>query len=100
MPKPLPNNSQIFPPRGLPGLTRATKRVEGLGRGDVVAISQWSEAAQSAQRPRQPPMRKAPSLRSNNGALQVRVRLDGRDVIINRLGHQCPDIERLQGGDL
>ena len=31
-------------------------------------------------------MRKAPSLRSNNGALQVRVRLDGRDVFINRLG--------------
>ena len=31
-------------------------------------------------------MRKAPSLRSNNGALQVRVRMDGRDVFINRLG--------------
>ena len=31
-------------------------------------------------------MRKAPSLRSNNGALQVRVRLDGRDIFINRLG--------------
>jgi hypothetical protein len=31
-------------------------------------------------------MRKAPSLRSKNGALQVRVRMDGRDVFINRLG--------------
>ena len=31
-------------------------------------------------------MRKAPSLRSNNGALQVRVRVDGCDVFINRLG--------------
>jgi integrase len=31
-------------------------------------------------------MRNAPSLRSNNGALQVRVRLDGQDVFINRLG--------------
>lgn len=31
-------------------------------------------------------MRKAPSLRSNNGALQVRVRIDGRDAFINRLG--------------
>ena len=31
-------------------------------------------------------MRKAPSLRNNNGALQVRVRLEGRDHFINRLG--------------
>ena len=31
-------------------------------------------------------MRKAPSLRNNNGALQVRVRLDGKDRFINRLG--------------
>lgn len=31
-------------------------------------------------------MRKAPSLRNNNGALQVRVRLDGTDHFINRLG--------------
>lgn len=31
-------------------------------------------------------MRKAPSLRNNNGALQVRVRLDGKDCFINRLG--------------
>ena len=31
-------------------------------------------------------MRKAPSLRNNNGALQVRVRLDGQDRFINRLG--------------
>ncbi len=31
-------------------------------------------------------MRKAPSLRNNNGALQVRVRLSGKDHFINRLG--------------
>jgi len=31
-------------------------------------------------------LRKAPSLRNNNGALQVRVRLDGQDHFINRLG--------------
>ena len=31
-------------------------------------------------------MRKPPSLRNNNGTLQVRVRIDGRDAFINRLG--------------
>jgi len=31
-------------------------------------------------------LRKEPSLRNNNGALQVRVRLDGQDHFINRLG--------------
>jgi len=31
-------------------------------------------------------LRKAPSLRNNNGSLQVRVRLDGQDHFINRLG--------------
>ncbi len=31
-------------------------------------------------------MRRPPSLRKNNGAVQVRVRLDGRDHFINRLG--------------
>lgn len=31
-------------------------------------------------------MRKPPTLRNNNGALQVRVRLNGRDHFINRLG--------------
>lgn len=31
-------------------------------------------------------MRKAPSLRNNNGAVQVRVRLEGKDCFINRLG--------------
>ena len=32
-------------------------------------------------------MRKPPSLQNNNGTLQLRVRLDGRDAFINRLGH-------------
>ena len=31
-------------------------------------------------------MRRSPSLRNNNGAVQVRVRLGGRDHFINRLG--------------
>ena len=31
-------------------------------------------------------MQKPPSLRNNNGTLQVRVRIDGRDTFINRLG--------------
>ena len=31
-------------------------------------------------------MRKAPALRNNNGALQIRVRLEGKDHFINRLG--------------
>ena len=31
-------------------------------------------------------MRRPPSLRNNNGAVQVRVRLGGRDHFINRLG--------------
>lgn len=31
-------------------------------------------------------MRKPPSLRNNNGALQLRVRIDGKDAFINRLG--------------
>ncbi len=32
------------------------------------------------------PLRKPPSLRSNNGALQLRVRINGTDAFINRLG--------------
>jgi hypothetical protein len=31
-------------------------------------------------------LRKPPRVRDNNGALQVRLRLDGRDYFINRLG--------------
>ena len=31
-------------------------------------------------------MQKPPSLRNNNGSLQVRVRIDGKDAFINRLG--------------
>ncbi len=31
-------------------------------------------------------MQKSPSLRNNNGSLQVRLRIDGRDAFINRLG--------------
>ena len=31
-------------------------------------------------------MKQPPSLRNNNGSLQVRVRIDGRDAFINRLG--------------
>ena len=31
-------------------------------------------------------LKKPPRVRDNNGALQVRLRLDGRDHFINRLG--------------
>jgi integrase len=31
-------------------------------------------------------VQKPPSLRNNNGTLQVRVRIDGKDAFINRLG--------------
>ena len=31
-------------------------------------------------------MQKPPSLRNNNGSLQVRVRINGKDAFINRLG--------------
>ena len=36
--------------------------------------------------PRRGMLKKLPRLRNNNGALQVRLRLDGRDDFINRLG--------------
>ena len=39
-------------------------------------------------------MRKAPTLRDNNGALQVRVRLDGKDHFINRLGRWDDPVSR------
>ena len=39
-------------------------------------------------------MRKAPSLRNNNGALQVRVRLEGKDCVINRLGRWDDPVAR------
>jgi integrase len=39
-------------------------------------------------------LRKAPSLRNNNGALQVRVRLDGNDHFINRLGRWDEPVAR------
>ena len=35
-------------------------------------------------------MRRPPSLRNNNGAVQVRARLGGRDHFVNRLG-RCDD---------
>lgn len=39
-------------------------------------------------------MRKAPTLRNNNGALQVRVRLEGKDHFINRLGRWDDPVAR------
>jgi hypothetical protein len=33
-------------------------------------------------------VQKPPSLRNNNGSLQVRVRIDGKDHFINCLGHR------------
>ena len=39
-------------------------------------------------------MRKPPTLCNNNGALQVRVRINGRDHFINRLGCWCDGVAR------
>ena len=50
-------------------------------------------------------MRKPPSLRNNNGALQLRVRIDGSDAFINRLGSRpavlkTPTYPLEKGGEL
>ncbi len=42
-------------------------------------------------------MKKPPRLRVNNGALQVRVRLDGRDHFINRLGRFDDPVAQARG---
>ena len=42
------------------------------------AVEHWHQSSAT--------LRKAPSLRNNNGAVQLRVRIDGRDHFINRLG--------------
>jgi integrase len=44
----------------------------------VPAVEHWHRSPAT--------LRKAPSLRNNNGAVQLRVRIDGRDHFINRLG--------------
>ena len=42
-------------------------------------------------------LRKAPSLRNNNGALQVRVRLEGKDCFINRVGRWDDPVAQARG---
>ena len=42
-------------------------------------------------------LKKPPRLRDNNGTLQVRVRLDGRDHFINRLGPFDDSIDQARG---
>ena len=42
-------------------------------------------------------MKKPPRVRNNNGALQVRLRLDGRDHFINRLGRFEDPIAQARG---
>ena len=42
-------------------------------------------------------MRKAPALRNNNGALQFRLRLDGRDHFINHLGRWDDPVAQARG---
>ena len=42
-------------------------------------------------------LKKAPRVRDNNGALQVRLRLDGRDHFINRLGRFDDPIAQASG---
>ena len=70
LPTGLPANSQATPrnnPRFFAQALQQLRRATG-GRGCLL------------------PVKKPPSLRNNNGTLQVRVRIDGRDVFINRLG--------------
>ena len=58
---------------------------EGYDLDGLCWINQWcsrSRGLSSGGRS----LRKPPSLRNNNGSLQVRVRIDGRDAFINRLG--------------
>ena len=42
-------------------------------------------------------LKKPPRVRDNNGALQVRLRLDGRDYFINRLGRFDDPIAQATG---
>ena len=42
-------------------------------------------------------LKKPPRLRDNNGALQVRWRLDGRDHFINRLGRRDDPVAQARG---
>ena len=42
-------------------------------------------------------LKKSPRVRDNNGALQVRLRLDGRDHFINRLGRFDDPIAQARG---
>ena len=43
-------------------------------------------AARATNRQHATPVKKPPALRNNNGVVQVRLRLDGRDHFINRIG--------------
>jgi len=56
----------------------ATNTQRWLGFLCAPALKDWKRA--------QVIVRKAPSLRNNNGAVQLRVRIDGKDHFINRLG--------------
>jgi integrase len=60
------------------GLRTATEPRNWLGLDCVPAVEHWHQSPAT--------LRKAPSLRNNNGAVQLRVRIDGRDHFINRLG--------------
>ena len=42
-------------------------------------------------------LKKPPRVRDNNGALQVRLRLDGRDHFINRLGRWDDPVAQARG---
>ena len=42
-------------------------------------------------------LKKSPRVRDNNGALQLRLRLDGRDQFINRLGRFDDPVAQVRG---
>ena len=62
------------------GLRRATASIDLAWLLQVSALSPNPMSGRGM-------LKKPPRVRDNNGALQVRLRLGGRDHFINRLGH-------------
>ena len=77
--KPLPQKLPDFFSQTLPTATK------GYKPSWLAWLCQWWSRSPGV-RTSGSTLRKPPSLRNNNGSLQVRVRIDGKDTFINRLG--------------
>ena len=77
--KPLPQKLPDFFSQTLPTATK------GYKPSWLAWLCQWCSRSPGVSSSCTP-LQKPPSLRNNNGSLQVRVRIDGRDAFINRLG--------------